>query len=516
MNMLLHVTLFTVTWCSSSAFIINKSSGNLLDSSRIRCSVNIENVCFLAKQNNEEMKRKAKEEEMRLDILQSRRKTIRSTLRSAEQLKNFRISNGFVLESDEDGKSSDSKLALTLTAFFIGVGAVILRVGGRAALASSLGLNFANENPELQSQLAAVLDYTSSMDIVNEALIFMLGWIGVKVLCFDAGAVILAFSSGILFGGVLQGALMSAVGATIGSIIAFSFAKLDTPLRKKALELFDENPSLRGIEKVVAEDGIKAVLTLRLAPILPIPIGMYNYVYGVTNVPLFDFSVGIFLGSLKPYLLDSYLGLFGKSLIEGTSTSGTEDALLLVVLGVSVLIGVFASQLATETWDSVQQEIDNETKKDGEENEILRNFLGFELPQWAIGMQLSIKAAGERVQDTIHTEYQKKVWNFTNDDIPSNLDPALSPNSPEIAYVGKGLDFAESFCEGLVFSPLLLQAYLKYSDPKLDSEQIASITPSSNVLPNTDTDDDLFSLLQLSRSKILKRIEMLDSKLDST
>ena len=47
--------------------------------------------------------------------------------------------------------------------------------------------------------------------------------------------------------------------------------------------------SLRGIERVVAKDGLKAILTLRLAPVLPIPIGLYNYVYGVTNVPFFDF-----------------------------------------------------------------------------------------------------------------------------------------------------------------------------------------------------------------------------------
>ena len=57
----------------------------------------------------------------------------------------------------------------------------------------------------------------------------------------------------------------------------------------------------------MAKDGLKAILTLRLAPVLPIPIGLYNYVYGVTNVPYFDFAGGIFLGSLKPYLLDRFV-----------------------------------------------------------------------------------------------------------------------------------------------------------------------------------------------------------------
>lgn len=102
----------------------------------------------------------------------------------------------------------------------------------------------------------------------------------------------------------MQGAVASAAAATIGSFVAFTLAKLDSPVRKKALEVLDEYPSLRGIEKVVSRDGLKAILTLRLAPVLPIPIGLYNYIYGVTDVPVLDFAGGIFLGSLKPYLLD--------------------------------------------------------------------------------------------------------------------------------------------------------------------------------------------------------------------
>jgi hypothetical protein len=35
-------------------------------------------------------------------------------------------------------------------------------------------------------------------------------------------------------------------------------AKLDTPLRKQALQLIEKYPSLRGVENVVAKDGVKA------------------------------------------------------------------------------------------------------------------------------------------------------------------------------------------------------------------------------------------------------------------
>ena len=213
---------------------------------------------------------------------------------------------------EETGKptKSDSKLALTLSAFVVAAGAVTLRVGGRAALISGLGLDFAAENPELKENMDQFLAYASSLGIGTEALLFVLAWTIVKVFCFDTGGIVLAFSSGILFGGVIQGAIFSAFAATVGSSVAYFLAKIDTPVRKKALELVEEYPSLRGIEKVVAEDGLKAVLTLRLAPLIPvIPIGAYNYIYGVTGVPFFDFAGGIFLGSLKPYLLGTHHSL---------------------------------------------------------------------------------------------------------------------------------------------------------------------------------------------------------------
>ena len=193
---------------------------------------------------------------------------------------------------------------------------MLLRIGGRAALVSALGLDFATDNPELKDGLENVLQYASTIGTESELALFILAWTAVKVFCFDAGGVVLALASGILFGGVWQGAVVSAFSATVGSSVAFGLAKLDTPVRKKALEVVDEYPSLRGIEKVVAKDGIKAIVTLRLAPVLPIPIGLYNYVYGVTNVPYLDFAGGIFFGSLKPYLLDSYLGVVRKQQVR--------------------------------------------------------------------------------------------------------------------------------------------------------------------------------------------------------
>ncbi len=200
----------------------------------------------------------------------------------------------------------------------------------------------------------------------------------------------------------------------------------------------------------------------------------------MTNVPFLDFAAGIFLGSFKPYLLDSYLGVFGKEVVDGTlgEGGGLQDIILLVVLGVSVLIGVFASELAGETWDSVKDEIEEEKKKQKEEGAdngkdgITRSFLGFDLPQWVIGAQISLKEASERMDAMIMTEYNAQVWNYTEDNPPpSYIDPAQAISSPEVQLRGNGFDGVASICDGLVLSPALLKAYFKYADPLFNEKE---------------------------------------------
>jgi uncharacterized membrane protein YdjX (TVP38/TMEM64 family) len=430
------------------------------------------------------------EEEVRLDILKSRRDQIRAVLKSAESVRNFRLSQGLVPAVDEKtGRViSDNKLAVALTAFCVGAGAIALRIGGRAALLSVVGLDFANDNPDLRGQLDQVLEAADSVGPAEKLLLFTLAWTAVKLFLFDAGGVVLALSSGILFGGVIQGAVASSAAATFGSAVAFGLAKLDTPVRRKALEVLDEYPSLRGIEKVVAQDGLKAILTLRLAPILPIPIGLYNYIYGVTGVPLTEFMGGIFLGSLKPYLLDSYLGYFGKEVLEGANdTAGFQDVLLLLALGFSVLIGVFASQLASETWDSVAAEVEAEKKAkeaaraaeggeseaEDEEDGVTRELLGWKLPDFVVEAQTSYKRAEAVVQSMIDAEHEARVWNYTTSDggPPAALDPARAPTSPEVTEVGKKFDFVESLYGGMALSPTLLGAWMKYSNPLFDASE---------------------------------------------
>ena len=280
---------------------------------------------------------------------------------------------------------------------------------------------------------------------------------------------------------------------------------------------------------MVARDGLKAVLTLRLAPLLPIPIGLYNYVYGVTNIPLGQFAGGIFLGSLKPYLLDSYLGCFGKEVIQGQQTDPLQDFLVVGALGVSVLIGVFASQLAAQTWESVLQEIEEEKKAkaassdNGEENEddgIVRNLLGMDLPEWVVGFQLALRQADVRVSDMIAQEYEAKVWNYTattKQPIPSDRDPARKPDSPEVIGAYQGIDLVAATCDGLVLSPQLFGAFLKYADPLYDhndgKEEAENNAEDSSREDEMILRQQLLSRLDQARWKTRERMSELDQQI---
>ena len=186
--------------------------------------------------------------------------------------------------------------------------------------------------------------------------------------------------------------------------------------------------------------------------------------------------------------------------MDGTSqSSGTEDALLLVALGVSVLIGVFASQLAGETFESINEEIEKEKaeksalEENGEEVDdgIMREFMGTRLPQWIVGFQLALQAADERVNAMIDDEYEAKVWNYTLADLetPQNdaINPALQPGSPEVVGANTGFDFGASTCDGLVLSPALLSAYFTYADPLYTDEEKERKTASNGAAGKTLT-----------------------------
>ena len=257
-------------------------------------------------------------------------------------------------EGSERDPAEATRSAFIASAGVVVVGALVLRLGGRAALVSLLGLDFVAEMG-LGDQIDQVTSIAAQLGPL--AIIGFVGaWCVAKVFLLDVISIALAFSSGILFGGVFEGALLSAAGATIGSLVAFQLSR--GALQSRAEEAIAEQPVARALAKVVEEDGFRTVFVLRLAPIIPaLPLGAYSYVYGASSLRWPTFAFATFLGSIKPYLIDSYAGVFSKQIIDGAELGSSRDLILLIGLGVLVLVGTFATDLAGEIFDNVQTEV---------------------------------------------------------------------------------------------------------------------------------------------------------------
>ena len=313
--------------------------------------------------------------------------------------------------------SDAGKSAFVASASAVLIGAVILRLGGRAALVSVLGLDVVADLG-IGDKIDEVVSYADALGPLA-VLGFIGAWVVAKVFLIDFISIALALSSGILFGGVFPGALLATTGATIGSLVAFQLSRgIAQPRVASAVE---SQPVARALAKVVEEDGFKTVFVLRLAPILPIPLGAYSYIYGASKLSWLPFSAATFLGGIKPYLVDSYLGVFTKQIIDGDAMDSSKDLILLVGLGVLVLVGVFATELAGESWDLVQQEVklDEQRRREAIENATLAaDDLDEEgESSWKIG-PVDMDALKSQAYEMIPREWReesREVWKELDD-----------------------------------------------------------------------------------------------------
>merc|ERR1711871_606818 len=82
---------------------------------------------------------------------------------------------------------------------------------------------------------------------------------------------------------------------------------------------------------------------------------------GATSLGVADFLLGTALGSIKPYALDSYLGMLVMGTLTGTDLeNGASDTILLAVIGAVLLVGSLATQVATTAWEEMQRELAEE------------------------------------------------------------------------------------------------------------------------------------------------------------
>lgn len=128
-------------------------------------------------------------------IWASRRKMIRFVLKPSAKAK---LDQKDVVE-EEPPETEENKLSgLFLPALVAIIGAVALRLGGRAGFISFLGLDFVNDSG-LKEQISQLLAFFQASEPTVQFIEFFGAWLVAKVFCIDVLTIVLAISSGLLF-----------------------------------------------------------------------------------------------------------------------------------------------------------------------------------------------------------------------------------------------------------------------------------------------------------------------------
>ena len=180
--------------------------------------------------------------------------------------------------------------------------------------------------------------FSSSFGILFFALVYVL-WVS----CLLPGSW-LSMLSGFLYGTWL-GSLVVFLGAFIGAHLTFYLGR--TFLKEWAQKKVSNFPKVQIMEKAVKREGLKVVLLTRLSPVFP--FGLLNFTYGLSEVKVRDFTIGM-IGILPGTILYCSLGSlalkvsnFGEVLSGRSDTSSFIWSLVSILSTILVVIIVLRS-----------------------------------------------------------------------------------------------------------------------------------------------------------------------------
>ncbi|XP_072532024.1 transmembrane protein 64 [Salminus brasiliensis] len=154
----------------------------------------------------------------------------------------------------------------------------------------------------VRQHLKDLLLWVESLDGLEGALLFVIGLITVSFPC-GWGYILLNVAAGYLYGFVLGLGLVM-VGVLIGTFVAHVACK--RLLAHWVLNRVGNSEQLSAVIRVV--EGGSGLKVVALARLTPIPFGLQNAVFSITDVSLPNYLVASSVGLLPTQLLNSYLG----------------------------------------------------------------------------------------------------------------------------------------------------------------------------------------------------------------
>ena len=147
--------------------------------------------------------------------------------------------------------------------------------------------------------------YEGYVEIIFIAIYTVLTVIGIP-------GTVLTIVGGCLFG-VWYGTLISTISASIGALCAFWTARY--LFRDAAQRRFRKSKRLTKYQAAVLKQPFGFVLTTRLIPISP--YNLVNYLFGLTSIDWWDYTLATAIGVIPGSLAYSWIGKSGEMVMSG-------------------------------------------------------------------------------------------------------------------------------------------------------------------------------------------------------
>ncbi|KAM4864827.1 transmembrane protein 64 [Thomomys bottae] len=185
--------------------------------------------------------------------------------------------------------------------------------------------------------LQHLLLWVESLDSLLGVLLFVVGFIVVSFPC-GWGYIVLNVAAGYLYGFVLGMGLM-VVGVLIGTFIAHVVCR--RLLAAWVAAKIQSSEKLSAVIRVV--EGGSGLKVVALARLTPIPFGLQNAVFSITDLSLPNYLMASSVGLLPTQLLNSYLGTTLRTMedvIAEQSVSGYFVFCLQIIISIGLMFYV--------------------------------------------------------------------------------------------------------------------------------------------------------------------------------
>ena len=161
--------------------------------------------------------------------------------------------------------------------------------------------------------------------------------IDILVVVLVLPGVILTFGAGFMFG-ILRGSLYVIIGTTIGATIAFLIARYF--FGERTTGFFLDHPKLKLVNDEFKRAGWKFVLLTRLVPFFPFKLS--NYLFGLMQISLRDFVIGVFFGIMPFTVTNVYIGSLAADFATIGSRTASRSKMEWIIYGIGVIIAIAA------------------------------------------------------------------------------------------------------------------------------------------------------------------------------